>query len=85
MARKRTTKARINRLLSAGNKGIEVLNKDTGEWISIKDVLSSEEYLKWVEAEQTAIQIADAEDEIWEMGTLMCVPGFRINNNEMYN
>ncbi len=85
MARKRTSKTRINGLLSAGDKGIEVLNKDTGEWISIKDVLSSEEYLKWVDAEQAAMQIADAEDEIWEMGTLMCVPGFRINNNEMYN
>ena len=62
-----------------------MLNKDTGEWIAIKDVLSSAEYLNWVEAEHIAMQIVEAEEQIWEMGTLMCVPGFKISNKEMYN
>jgi len=62
-----------------------VLDEKTGEWVPIKDVLTSNEYLEWIYAEQIAIQIVNAEEEIWKMGTLMCVPGFKNNNNEMYN
>lgn len=62
-----------------------MLDKDTGKWVAIRDVLTSREYLDWVEAEQIAMQIVDAEEQIWEMGTLMCIPGFKNNNEEMYN